>query len=117
MPQSLFEIAESFSVDVSESENSITVQVELPGIDPQDIDISVSDDTLTLKGETRENRIEEGETFRRMGKSIRSFSRSIELPCRITPEDAKASFKNGTLEIVLPKCKSKEIRGISIEVR
>ena len=117
VPRSLLEPTEAFGVSVSEGESTVTVKVDLPEISPADIEISVTDDTLTLKGKTKADKIEEGDAYRRVEKSIRSFSRNIALPCRITPEEVKASFKDGNLEIVLPKCKTKEIRGISIEVK
>ena len=117
VPRSLWESAEAFGVSVSEGENTVTVKADLPGVNPDDIEIRVSDDTLTLKGEAKEQKVEKGENFRHIAKRSSTFSQSIALPCRITPEDVKVSFKDGQLEIILPKCKPREIRSIRIETK
>jgi HSP20 family protein len=116
IPRSLIEVAESFSMDLSETEDTLTVKTTLPGIKPDDIEISVTEDTLTLKGQTGEETVETGEGFRRLEKRSRAFSRSVSLPCRVLTEDVKATFKNDVLQIVLPKCKPKEARGVKIDI-
>jgi HSP20 family protein len=117
IPLSLIEVAESFSMDLSETENTLMVKTELPGIKPDGIEISVTEDTLTLKGQTGEDTIETGGGYRRVEKRSRTFSRTVSLPCRVLTEDVKATFKNEVLQIVLPKCKPKEARGVKIDIR
>lgn len=117
IPRSLIEIAESFSLDMSETENTLTVKTQLPGIKPDDIEISVTEDTLTLKGQTGEDAIETGEGYRRVEKRSRTFSRTISLPCRVITDDVKATFENEVLQIVLPKCVPKQARGIKINIK
>lgn len=116
IPRSLIEVAESFSMDLSETEDTLTVKAELPGIKPDDIEISVTEDTLTLKGQTREDTVEDGEGYQRVEKRSQSFSRTIALPCRIMTETVKAAYKDNVLKIVLPKCKPTEARGVEIEI-
>ena len=116
IPRYLIEVAESFSVDLSETENTLTVKAELPGIKPEDIRISVTEDTLTLKGETGEEAIESAEGYRRIERRSRTFSRTVSLPCRVLTEDVKATLKNDILQIVLPKCKLKEARSVKIDI-
>ena len=116
IPRYLIEVAESFSVDLSETENTLTVKAELPGIKPEDIRISVTEDTLTLKGETGEETIESAEGYRRIEKRSRTFSRTVSLPCRVLTENVKATLKNDVLQIVLPKCKPKEARSVKIDL-
>ena len=116
IPRYLIEVAESFSVDLSETENTLTVKAELPGIKPEDIKISVTEDTLTLKGETGEQTIESAEGYRRIEKRSRTFSRTVSLPCRVLTENVKATLKNDVLQIVLPKCKPKEARSVKIDL-
>ena len=116
IPRYLIEVAESFSVDLSETENTLTVKAELPGIKPEDIRISVTEDTLTLKGETGEETIESAEGYRRIEKRSRTFSRTVSLPCRVLTENVKATLKNDILQIVLPKCKPKEARSVKIDL-
>ena len=117
VPRSLLESTEAFSINLSETENTVTLKAELPGIDSRDIDISVTDESLTLRAQSREDIVENGENFKRIAKSSKSFSRIISLPCRIESDEVKATFKDGILEIVLPKCKPTPARGVSIELK
>ena len=116
IPRSLIEVAESFSMDLSETENTLTVKATLPGIEPDDIEISVTEDNLTLKAQTGEDTIETGKGYRRVEKRSRAFSRTISLPCRVLTDDVKATFENEVLQIVLPKCKPKKARGVKIDI-
>jgi len=115
VPVSFLESAEPFPLELSETESSLVLKAELPGMQPEHLDVSVTEDSLTLKGESREERIEESDRFQRVEQRSRSFSRTVTLPCRIVPEDVKATYKDGILRIVLPKCKPKKARGIAID--
>ena len=116
IPRSLIEVAELFSIDLSETENTLTVKAEFPGIKPEDIEISLTEDTLTLKGETGEEIVETAEGYRKIQTRSRTFSRTVSLPCRVLTEDVKATLKNDLLQIVLPKCKPKEPRSVKIDI-
>jgi len=115
IPRTLLEAAESFSTEFSESENMLVLSTILPGIKPEDIEISVTDDTLSLKAETKEDSVATDENFQRIEKRSRSFSRSISLPCRIIAEEVKATYKDQILKIELPKCKPKKARGVLVD--
>ena len=115
IPRTLLEAAESFSTEFSESENMLVLNTILPGIKPEDIEISVTDDTLSLKAETKEDSVATDENFQRIEKRSRSFSRSISLPCRIIAEEVKATYKDQILKIELPKCKPKKARGVLVD--
>jgi len=117
VPRALFKVAEPVSIDLSETQNALVINAELPGIHPEDISISVQEDRLTLSAESKTDIIEEGKNFRRIGKRSHSFSRSISLPCRIETDEVRASYENNILKIILPKCKPKEGRGIKIQIR
>jgi HSP20 family protein len=110
------ETSEAVAMNLSTTENAVTLRTELPGINPQDIDISVTDDTLTLRARSREDTVEKGDQFERTTKSSKSISRTITLPCRIVSDDVKATYKDGVLEIVLPKCKPAPARGVNIDI-
>jgi HSP20 family protein len=116
LPRSLLEPTEAFSMKLFETENTITLRAELPDIKPEDIDISVTDEALTFRAQTREDTVEKGENFERVSQRSKSLSRTITLPCRIVSDDVKATYKDGILEIVLPKCKPPEARGVNIEL-
>lgn len=92
--------------DISETEKFIEVAAELPGLDEKDIAISLRDDCLTIRAEKENKKEEEGRDFLRTERTYGSFNRSFILPCAIDEEKIKASFKNGILNIELPKAKS-----------
>ncbi len=117
VPRTLLEAAESFSTEFSETEEMLVLSTDLPGIKPEDIEISVTEDTLNLKAETREDSVNTEENFQRIEKRSRSFSRSISLPCRIIAEEVKATYKDEILKIELPKCKPKKACGVIVDLQ
>jgi len=117
VPRTLLEAAESFSTEFSETEEMLVLSTDLPGIKPEDIEISVTEDTLNLKAEAREDSVDTEANFQRIEKRSRSFSRSISLPCRIIAEEVKATYKDEILKIELPKCKPKKARGIIVDMK
>ena len=117
VPRTLFEAVESFSTGLTESEDMLVLSTDLPGINPEDIEISVTEDTLNLKAETREESVDQEKNFQRIEKSSRSISRSISLPCRIIAEEVKATYKDNILRIELPKCKPKKVRGVIVDMK
>jgi HSP20 family protein len=116
VPRSLIESAGQFGVELSETEKLIIVNARLPGMKPEEIDISVTDDLLTLKGTQVEDSVENGEGFQRTLQSSQSFQRTFRMPCRIVPDEVKASLKDGVLRIELPKCSPQVVRGIKVKV-
>jgi HSP20 family protein len=117
VPRSLLETVQPFSMDLSETENTVTLRAELPGLKPEDIHVSVTEVSLTLRGEIRADTVEQGENYERVAKKSQSFSRTFALPCRINTADVKATYKEGVLEVVLPKCGPVEARGVNIEIK
>ena len=91
-------------VDVIDREKEVLVRAELAGVEKDNIHVSLSDDYLTIKGEEHEESKEEGEYYR---SEIRhgSFTRTVQLPTEVDGSKAKASFKDGVLEITIPKLK------------
>jgi HSP20 family protein len=100
------------SVDVIDRDEEIVVRAAIPGVEKENLEVSLSDDRLSIKGSTREEKEEEeaGEYARRE-MSRGSFTRVITLPASVDGEKAKATFKDGVLEMTLPKVKpSKRLR-------
>jgi HSP20 family protein len=91
------------SIDVSETESEIKIDADLPGVDEKDVDVVISDNVLTIKGEKKAEREEKRKDFHLVERSYGSFSRSLTLPFAVDPNKAKATFKNGVLSISLPK--------------
>jgi HSP20 family protein len=90
-------------VNISESDKEITVSAELPGMDDKDIDVSLSKNELTIKGEKKEEKEEKKENFYHMERTYGSFQRTLPLPSEVEDNKAEANFKNGVLTIKLPK--------------
>jgi len=90
-------------VDVTESDKDIRVTAELPGIEEKDIDVSLSADLLTIRGEKKEEKEENVKGYYRMERSYGTFARSIPLPCEVDAGRVEASFKGGILTVTLPK--------------
>jgi HSP20 family protein len=91
------------SVDIIERDDEIVVKAELPGVNKDDIDISVTERSVTIKGTSSHEEKEEKGDYYRSEISRGSFSRSLPLPAEVDESKAKASFKDGLLELKLPK--------------
>jgi HSP20 family protein len=104
------------ALDVYEEKDEIVVKAELPGMDKNDIEVNISDSELTLKGEKKkEDKIEEDDYYR-CERSYGAFIRSVELPTGVQADKVKASFKNGILEIRMPKTEEAKTKEIKIKV-
>jgi HSP20 family protein len=91
-------------VDVTENEKEICVMAELPGIDENEVDVTLNRDSLTIKGEKRAEKEDKGDNYYRMERSYGSFQRTIPLPAELIDGDqVDATFKNGVLTVTLPK--------------
>ena len=90
-------------VDVSETDKEITVAAELPGVDEKDLDLSLVDDVLTIKGEKKQEREEKRESYQLTERSYGRFHRSMRLPFEPDAKKIKATFKSGVLTVTVPK--------------
>ena len=91
------------SIDVTENDKEIKVSAELPGLSEDDIEVSLSGDTLTISGEKKAEKEDKGKNYYKMERSYGSFRRVIPLPCEVETDKVNAAFKKGVLNIVLPK--------------
>jgi HSP20 family protein len=103
------------SVDISEGKKDITVKAEIPGVEANDIDISLNGKLLTIKGEKKQEKEEKKENYHRMERSYGYFNRTIELPAEVDAEKVDASYKKGVLKIELKKTKESETKKIEIK--
>jgi HSP20 family protein len=90
-------------VDVYEDEHKITLNIEVPGIDEKDINVSIENNTLTVRGERRFAKDEKEENFHRVERMYGSFTRSFTLPNTLDPEQVSAHYEQGMLKILLAK--------------
>lgn len=102
------------AVDVSETDAEFVVRAELPGMSQEDIEINVQDNILTLKGEKKQEKKEKQENFHRLERSYGGFSRSFTLPAGVKDQDIKATFKEGVLEVAMPKTEEAKPKKITI---
>lgn len=106
------------NVDVSETEHQIVIAAELPGLEEKDFEVNVEGDVLTIKGEKREERVEEEseKAVRRVEAAYGAFERSFRLPDEIDPEKIRASFRNGVLRVTIEKPQEEASQARVIEV-
>jgi len=91
------------SMDISETKDSLVAKIEVPGMDQKDIQISLQENLLTIKGEKKQEKEEKDERYHRVERSYGSFIRSIRLPVAVDASKVMANFKNGLLTVTLPK--------------
>jgi HSP20 family protein len=104
------------SLDVAETKNEIVVKAEVAGMDPKDIDISLSDGVLTIKGEKKQEKEEKEADYHLVERSYGSFTRLVQLPKEVQSDKISASYKDGILKITLPKSEEAKKKEIKIKV-
>ena len=106
------------SIDIAESKNAYKISVEVPGMDPEDIDLHIEADALVISGEKKRESDDEDEGFHRVERSYGRFQRVLTLPADADAENIEADFKKGVLRIRVPRVEEKKeepARRISIE--
>jgi HSP20 family protein len=106
----------ALAVDIFETENSIVLKAELPGVEPKDVEVRVEDNTLYLKGERKFEKETREENYHRIERSYGSFARSFALPNSIDAEKVAAEYKDGLLTLTLPKHEEAKTKTIKINV-
>ena len=101
-------------LDVAETDEAIIVDVEVPGIDPATLDISVTGDVLTIRGEKHDETGQEGHNYHRVERRYGSFTRSLTLPASVEADKVEAKARSGVLSIRLPKKESARARKVEI---
>jgi len=104
-------------VDIYETEESIVLKAELPGVSPESVSVEASENTLMLKGERKLEKSFKEENYHRMERFYGSFHRSFTLPYAVDRNGIKASFKDGVLKITVPKAVAAIIGGIKVKVQ
>ncbi|MBM4295661.1 MAG: Hsp20/alpha crystallin family protein [Deltaproteobacteria bacterium] len=103
------------AVDVSETAEQVVVKAEVPGIDVKDIDITLSGDVLTIKGEKKSEREEKEESYHLVERSYGSFTRSLKLPAAVEMDKIAARYEKGVLTVICPK--KEEVKPKAIEIK
>jgi HSP20 family protein len=124
-PWSLFDDEEAFLsgagwaplFDVLDGEKHVTVRAELPGVDPKDVEITVSGNVLTLSGEKKDSREGRERLFRRSERRYASFRRAVQLPEGVDAQDVTAEHVNGILTVKVGKLKGTAAKRIAVSVK
>ena len=102
-------------VDIFENKNEIVLEAELAGMKPEDVEISIENNVLTIHGERKFEKNDESDNFHRVERSYGSFTRSFTLPPTVSSENANAEFENGVLRLTLAKREEAKPRRIEIK--
>jgi len=104
------------AVDVRETKSEIIVHAEVPGVNPDDLEVTVRKDGLTLRGEVRhEERRDEG-GYRRLERRYGHFHRTIPFPVAVKPDEARAEYRDGVLEVRAPKAQPEPTESVRLKV-
>lgn len=104
------------SLDVYEEKDSVVVKAELPGMKKEDVEVNLAGETLTIKGEKKEDKEVKEDDYYRRERSYGSFLRTVALPSEVKSDEIKASFKDGVLEIRMPKTEEAKKKSISVKI-
>jgi HSP20 family protein len=105
------------AVDVSENDKEIRIAAELPGIESKDVDVDITENYITIRGEKRDEHKEEKEGYYRRERSYGSFQRTVALPDYADADNAVAEMKNGVLTIAVPKKKEAQKQSRKLEIK
>jgi len=105
------------AVDVSESDSSFLVKIELPGVAKEDVRITMEQNVLCVKGEKKQEKESSGSNYHRVERSYGAFQRSFTLPSTVKGERIEATFKDGILGITLPKAEESKPKEIEVRVK
>jgi HSP20 family protein len=105
------------SVAVSETQDLLVIEAEVPVMGPDDLDVSLTDDVLTIKGSVAQEQAAEEEDMYATQRTYRFFSRTLQLPCKVLIDDVEATYRDGLLRITLPKCKVEAAHEVKIKIQ
>ena len=105
------------SVDLFETDGNYEIKMEVPGIKPENLDVQILEDSVVVRGQTREEKVEDKKNIYRRECNYGSLYRRIPLPGNVKTEGAKAELKNGVLDLLLPKTEGKRINRIPVQAK
>ena len=103
------------SVDLSETEKTVELRMDIPGVKPADIDVQINNNLLTIHGERKEEKEEKGKTYHRVERRAGQFSRTFALPCAVAEDEIVAEYKDGILTVTLPKTEEAQAHKIKVK--
>ena len=104
-------------IDMAQTDDDVIIKASVPGVNPEDLNISVTGDTLTIRGEVKEDKEIEEANYQIRERRIGSFARSVLLPSTVVADKAKAEFENGVLRLTLPKAEEVKPKTITVKAK
>ena len=104
------------AVNILERENGIEITIEMPGVEAKDVDVTVEDGVLSIKGERQFEEVAEGETYHRVESNFGAFERRFTVPTTVDSTKIEATFKNGVMTLALPKREESKPRTVKVKV-
>jgi len=104
------------AVDLYEGQEEVVLKAEVPGLSKEDIKIDLTDSMVTISGEKKKEEEVKEEAYSYSERSYGAFSRSLQLPCAVKADKAKATFKDGLLEVKLPKTEEAKKRHVTVKI-
>lgn len=104
-------------LDISETENRLEITADLPGMEKKDIQVSLEDNLLTIKGEKKEEKESKDKRYHTIERRSGSFYRAVRLPTAVEKDKVEAAFKDGVLTLRLPKSKVEKPKAAQIEIK
>jgi HSP20 family protein len=117
LSRALWDVTSAPGMDLYQTEDTVVVKMGLPGVKPEDIQISVSNGVLNIHGEVKEEKEEKEKTYHLRERRYGSFSRSVTLPSNVNVEKSDAQFENGVLTLTLPKAEEAKAKTIMIKAK
>lgn len=111
----LTHISAAPSLDLSETAESLQIRTDMPGINAEDIDIEISDNTIRISGERKEEQEEKGKTYHLVERRAGKFERTLTLPCAVQEDKITAEYRDGVLTVTLPKSEESRTRKIKVK--
>jgi len=111
------ELGGELAVDMYQTANDVVVKAALPGLKPEEVDISITGDTLTIKGEHKEEKEVKDEDYFYKERRYGGFSRSVAIPVQVKSDKAEATFENGVLTLTLPKAEEVKPKQIKVKAK
>jgi len=102
------------TLDLGETDKTLELRMDLPGMAAEDIDIQLNDNTITISGERKEEREEKGKTWQRLERHQGEFSRTVTLPCAVKNNEVSAVYRDGVLAVTLPKSAQAQTRKVAV---
>ena len=102
------------TLDIGETDKTLELRMDLPGMAAEDINIQLNDNTITISGERKEEKEEKGKTWQRVERHQGEFSRTVTLPCAVKNNEVSAVYRDGVLTVTLPKSAQAQTRKVAV---